>query len=73
MAKRDLIAGDVLHLLKNGFVYDRPAPATHKGYFKYAMEGKTPNSDARFVKAIVIADPDLNAIKVVTVMWKDEK
>jgi hypothetical protein len=37
------------------------------------MEGKTPNSDTRFVKTIVIPDLDAQAIKVVTVMWKDEK
>jgi hypothetical protein len=37
MEKRDLIAGDVLHLLKNGFVYDRPTPATREGAIKYAI------------------------------------
>jgi hypothetical protein len=73
MADRDLIIGDVLHLLKNGFVYDRPQPASRGGFFKYAMEGKTPNSEARFVRIIVIPDPGVHAIKVVTVMWKDER
>jgi hypothetical protein len=34
MAARDLITGDVIHLLKNGFVYEPPDPASRPGFFK---------------------------------------
>lgn len=71
MAARDLIVGDLLHLLARGFVYDPPVPATREGFFKYAVEGTTPNSDGRTVKAIVIPNGELE-LKAVTVMWRDE-
>lgn len=72
MDERDLITGDVLHLLKRGFVFDDPTPATRDGFFRYAIEGKTPNSGGRSVKAIVIPSGNCG-IKVVTVMWRDDK
>ncbi len=72
MLERGLLMGDLRHLLKRGFVYDRPVPATRNGYFKYSAEGTTPNSDGRSVKAVVIPSGD-NALKIVTVMWRDEK
>jgi hypothetical protein len=56
MAERDLIVSDVLHVLKNGFVYAKPEPSTRSGYFRYAMESKTPNSGSRRVRVIVIPD-----------------
>lgn len=72
MAERDLIMGDLLHLLKGGFVYDMPVPATRDGFFRYAVEGTTPNSQGRSVRAIVIPDGGRD-LKIVTVMWRDEK
>jgi len=74
MLARDLMDGDLLYVLRHGFVYDRPAPlpATKPGFFRYAIEGKTPNSCGRKVRAIVIPDPAKAIIKVVTVMWADE-
>lgn len=71
MARRDLLMGDILHLLKNGFVYGKGVPATRPGCFKYQMECKTPNSGSRIVRVVVIPQPD-QALKLVTVMWKDE-
>jgi hypothetical protein len=71
MEERELLMGDLLHLLKRGFVYDEPEPAT-RGFFKYAVEGKTPNSDGRSVRAIVIPSGDCG-VKIVTVMWRDER
>jgi hypothetical protein len=72
MAERDLIVGDLRHLLRRGFVFDQGAPATREGYFRYAIEGTTPNSDGRTVRAIVIPDGRLD-LKIVTVMWRTER
>jgi Domain of unknown function (DUF4258) len=72
MADRDLIMGDVLHVLKNGFVYADAEPSTRPGLFKYAMESKTPNSGNRVVRVIAIPSPQACEVKVVTVMWADE-
>lgn len=47
MDLRGLIMGDVLHVLKRGFVYAAPEEATRKSFYKYAIESKTPNSGAR--------------------------
>lgn len=71
MEDRDLIMSDVLHVLKNGFVYDEGEPATRLGYFKYRMECTTPNSGGRTVIVVVIPASSC-VLKIVTVMWKDD-
>lgn len=70
MSERDLTTGDVLHVLKYGFVYDQPEQSTRPGYFKYLVEATTPNS-TRSVGVIVIPDGKCE-LKIVTVMWRDE-
>ena len=72
IALRDLLLGDVLFLIKNGFVYEPAQDATQVGFFKYRMECETPNSNGRAVRAVLIPDPKLVYVKVVTVMWVDE-
>lgn len=72
MANRDLILGDLMYVVKNGFVYDDPEPSTQDGYYKYAMESTTPNSNARSLRVIVIPGADENLLKFVTCMWRDE-
>jgi hypothetical protein len=72
MRERDLLMGDVLHLLKNGFVFEEGRPASQEGLFRYKMECTTPNSGHRTVAVIVIPS-NANAVKIVTVMWRDEK
>ena len=72
LAERDLLMGDLLHLLRTGFVFDEPEPSTREDHFKYRVEGKTPNSDSRFLRAAVIPS-DGCAMKVVTIMWRDER
>jgi hypothetical protein len=72
MADRDLILSDVLYLLKNGFVFEKADPSTIPHFFKYQIEGKTPNSGSRDVRSVVIPDWRTKEIKIVTVMWKDE-
>lgn len=72
MRERGLIVADILHLLRYGFVYEAPEEATRDGFFKYKMEGTTPNSEARTVRAVIIPDGRAG-IKVITVMWRDEK
>ena len=52
MASRDLLVGDLMHLLKRGFVYAEPEAAT-RGYWKYKVEGTTPNSDGRTVAELM--------------------
>ena len=71
MESRGLIMGDVLHVLKTGFVYDQAQESTKKGVYKYCMECNTPNSGRRTVRIVVIPSTE-NAVKIVTVMWKDE-
>jgi hypothetical protein len=71
MRDRSLFMGDVLHILKNGFVYDEAEQSTRDGQYKYKMECNTPNSGARIVKIVVIPS-SANAVKIVTVMWRDE-
>jgi hypothetical protein len=72
MVERDLSMGDILFVLKYGFVFATPEPATQPDLWKYAIETRSPNSGNRVVKLIVI--PDLRRLwaKVVTVMWADE-
>ena len=75
MQERSLLMGDVLYVLKHGFVYDDPEPCKRMpNCFRYAIESTSPNSDNRTVRVIVIPDAENgNNIKIVTVMWKDEK
>lgn len=72
MAERDLLVGDVLYLLRNGFVYDAPEEATRKPFWKYRMQCRTPNSNNREVRVVLIPDLKRSGIKLVTVMWADE-
>ncbi len=75
MLERSLIMGDVLYVLKHGFVYEDPVPCKHvPGCYRYAIESTTPNSGNRTVRVIVVPDAEKgNNIKIITVMWKDEK
>ncbi|MCF6304476.1 MAG: DUF4258 domain-containing protein [Rhodobacteraceae bacterium] len=72
MGERDIIMGDVLYVLKNGFIYVEPIPATTNGYFRYAIESISPNSGGRKIRLIVIPDYKNCGIKLITVMWVDE-
>lgn len=72
LLERGIITSDVLFVLKFGFVLTDPDPATRPGYFKYAMENKTPNSNGRDIRTIIIPDKKTKQIKIVTVMWVDE-
>ncbi|WP_417487738.1 DUF4258 domain-containing protein [Maricaulis sp.] len=72
LLERGLIEADLLHILKFGFVYEEGEAATREGYYKYRIEGTSPNSDGRTLVAVVIPSQSC-ALKVVTIMWKDEK
>lgn len=74
LAERDLIAGDVIYLLRNGFVFKPPVEATRKPFWKYEMQCRTPNSKNREVRTVVIPDwaRAKRGIKLITVMWADE-
>lgn len=72
LAKRGIIVSDILYLLRTGFVYSDARQATQPGYFKYQMEGLTPNSAGRRVGAVVIPNAQYMTVKVVTVFWVDE-
>jgi hypothetical protein len=71
MAERDLTMGDLLYVLKNGFVYEPPEQATQPGLWKYKIETRSPNSN-RVVRAVVIPDASKNWAKILTLMWADE-
>jgi hypothetical protein len=64
--------GDVLYVLKNGFVFVPAKEATQPSLWKYAIETRTPNSGNRVVRAIIIPDVARVWLKVVTIMWADE-
>lgn len=72
LAERDLIMGDVRYVLKHGFVFDAAQPATQAGLYRYRIETRTPNSNNRSVRLVVVPDPKACWIKVITVMWADE-
>jgi hypothetical protein len=73
MAERGLIVGDVLHVLKRGFVLDPYETSTRPNSYKYRIQSTTPNSGNRSVAVVVIADATSQQVKIVTVMWQDEK
>ena len=73
LAERGILMSDVLYILKNGFVHEKAVNATQPGSFKYCIECKTPNSGAREVRLIAILREDTFMIKLVTIMWVDEK
>lgn len=72
MSARDLIVGDILHVLKHGFVYQEAEPSTRPGFFKYAVECRSPNSGDRILRVVVVPQRKPPTFKVVTVMWVDE-
>jgi hypothetical protein len=72
LADRGLIMGDLLYLLRNGFVYEPPEEATRPPFWKYQIQCTTPNSKNRDVRAVVIPDWKRKGMKIVTIMWADE-
>lgn len=73
LAERGITTSDVLYLLRNGFVYKEPVPATTRGYYRYEVRGRTPNSEGREICAVVIPNATTMKIKIVTVFWVDEE
>jgi hypothetical protein len=73
LAERNLIMGDAIHVLKHGFVYDEAEAATRHDTWKYRIECVTPNSGGRTVRLVVIPFLTSRQIKIVTVMWADER
>lgn len=72
LGERGLFVGDVIHVLRFGFVYEEAEPATRPGYHKYKIECTTPNSGSRSVRVVVIPDTRTLDMKIITVMWVDE-
>jgi hypothetical protein len=72
LSERDLVAGDVMFVLRRGFVHSPAEASTQPDLFKYAIEARSPNSGSRFLRVIAIPDEMRNWIKIVTVMWVDE-
>lgn len=70
--ERGLIVSDVLYALARGFVFGDATASTQEGLFKYEIETRTPNSNNRKIRVVVIPDMDRLWIKIVTVMWADE-
>jgi hypothetical protein len=73
LAQRGLLMSDLLFVLKNGYVYEEPEESTIAGLYRYKIESQSPNSRARFLRAVVVPDGKSCQIKVVTIMWRDEK
>jgi Domain of unknown function (DUF4258) len=72
LAERGLVISDILFALKNGFVYETGSPATGEGLWRYCVECRTPNSGSRTIGVVVIPEPDVFSLTVITVMWIDE-
>jgi len=73
-----LVMADVLTVLRNGFVHEAPVAAStpaasNHTFWKYQIEGRTPNSDSRDVRLVVIPDAQRMMIKILKVMWVDER
>lgn len=71
MADRDLIASDVLFVLKKGFVLEDGEQSTQTGLYKYCVQSRSPNSGSRTVRVVAIPEARSFWIKIVTVMWVD--
>lgn len=72
MEERDLNTGDILHVLKRGYVYEPAQPSTRRKCFKYCVDASTPNSGNRTVRVVCVPCNNPLEIKIVTVMWRDE-
>jgi hypothetical protein len=72
LTERGLIIGDALYVLRHGFVYDPAESSTQPNLYRYRIETKTPNSNNRSVRIVVIPDSARCWIKFVTAMWVDE-
>lgn len=73
MLERAIIMSDILCILRQGYVYEEAENSTVTGLFKYKMEGQSPNSGGRVIRVVVIPDQGSCQLKVVTIMWRDEK
>lgn len=73
LAERGIIQSDVLYVLKRGFVQQKAAAAMMNGYFRYVIQTVTPNTPSREIGCCVISDLRRYTIKIVTVMFVDEK
>ena len=72
MAERDLIIGDINYVLKHGFVHTDAQPSTRENLYKYRIECRSPNSNNRTVRIVVIPCAKTRWMKIITVMWVDE-
>lgn len=72
MSDRQLFTGDVLYILKQGFVLDDPRESTRPGFYKYNVVSRSPNSGSRTVRVVAIPDAERCEVKIVTVMWVDD-
>lgn len=74
LGERSLYVRDLVVLVKTGFVYDAPMPDLDEapGFFKYAIEGRTPNSNGRVVR-VIVTPKSVRVLKVITIMWKSDR
>lgn len=72
MSMRDLTVGDVLYVLKSGFVHTAPQKSTRKRFFKYSVDSRTPNSGNRILRVVVLPSTAPSELKLITIMWRDE-
>lgn len=73
LAKRSLVISDLLYVLKNGHVYEEPEASTIAGLYRYKIESQSPNSGARFLRVVAVPDEKSCQIKIITIMWRDER
>ena len=69
MKERGILAGDAHHVLRHGFVHESGVESSRSGFYKYAIECRSPNSNSRQIRLIVIPSPSSPRVKIVTVMW----
>ncbi|WP_353843242.1 DUF4258 domain-containing protein [Mesorhizobium sp.] len=63
--ERTIILGDLLYVLKNGFVHMDPTESTRPKYKKYAMESRCPNGGNRTLRVVVIPEKADCYLKIV--------
>jgi len=68
---RGLTTSDVLYVLKYGFVFKEHQSSSREGFYKYLIEGRSPNTGTRSIRVCLIPDEKNLGVKVLTVMWVD--
>lgn len=71
MLERGIIDYDIFYILKRGKVIESKTESATRGFFKYAIQSKAPNSEG-VIRLIVIPCLDKIHMTLITVMWRGD-